>query len=97
MKIPQGFRSWVEVVDYLNKNNTGYKTAYFKRMLPNGNVTTNKITLRTAERNAWREIQNDRLNEDEVYIAVSVLYREDWITPSIKEKINKFLKKTCFN
>lgn len=95
-RLPQGFNSWVQVVDFLHSKNVRYQTLRMQHMEDNGEVTTRKLTLRTAERNAWREIEALRLNVNDTHYAISAIYNST-LTPDILQRIVTFLEKSQLN
>jgi hypothetical protein len=91
-KLPDGFRSWAEVVDYLNSKDVKYRTVRMQTMGINGVVATRKITLRTAERNAWREIDKHRLDKQLTYAAISGIAYCPHLQDTDKDVVINFLE-----
>lgn len=96
MRLPEGYRSWVEVYDYLKSKDVKYKTVRIQNMNINGEVTTRKLTLRTAERNAWREIQELRMDERQTMIAIHQLQAQPFYS-ELNQKASDLLFKLKIN
>lgn len=95
-KLPNGFYSWVEVYDYLKSKGVKYHTITMAHMNSQTQVVTKKkLTMRTVERNAWREINELRLTENhtnQVKCAVFSSYQLTSGIAPVERLLNKLQK-----
>ena len=76
-----GFQTWVEMYKHLMQVSqpSQTKTLVFQRYESpkdyiDGKITTRKITMRTIERNCWKEIKDCLLNDNDKDKLMSVVY-----------------------
>lgn len=75
MKKPKNFnfQSWIEMYDYLQKQPIRFDSYLICSQIVDGTMKTYRVTMRTVERNAWRELQALRLDERQSMIAIHEL------------------------
>lgn len=76
-----GFQSWIQMYKHLMQVSqpSQTKTLVFQRYESpkdyiDGKITTRKITMRTIERNCWKEIKDCLLNDNDKDKLMSVVY-----------------------
>ena len=99
-KLPQGFKSWVQLYDYLKEKNFNNKTLIIQRynrdVTMTAEVETYKVTMATVERNAWRELQALRLDERQTMIVIHQLQAQPFYN-ELNEKAADLLFRMILN
>lgn len=104
-KLPEDFNfdSWIQLYDYLKtqpiKSDSILMAIYHSPLLDgNPNAPTNnemktyRVTMRTVERNCWKEIQELRPTIEDCYEAKSILY-SNYVRTNRLESLNKLISK----